>query len=64
MQDKTKRRVMIDEIAFTEAAAKLLMQHTEAAYDAGIDPTEAAALNWILTRTMSELAEMLFREND
>jgi len=58
------RRIMVDEIAYVEAAAKLIKEHDDAAYEAGTDPDEIAALHWILSRTLAEHAAMLFRGND
>ena len=57
----TKIRMMVDEIAYQEAAAKVLLAHDEAARRAGTDPTEAEALHWILSHILAEHCALLFK---
>ena len=57
----TARRMMVDEIAYHEAAAKVLLDHDKAALEAGTDPIEAEALHWIISHVLAEHCALLFQ---
>ena len=49
----TARRMMVDEIAYHEAAVKVLLDHDKAAI-------EAEALHWIISHVLAKHCALLF----